>query len=112
MGGHFLVSGSVARSQYTTQPTGRCGSSCPEIRHAVSACGVVQIQFRVPLPLPRSVVSLPFTVFIYYGYNARAIELVDLISVALTYSKALFQIHYQVIGDVHLMMNILLLEYR
>jgi len=25
---------------------------------------------------------LPFTVFIYYGYNARAIELVDLISVA------------------------------
>jgi len=26
---------------------------------------------------------LPFTVFIYYGYNARAIELVDLISVAL-----------------------------
>jgi len=34
--------------------------------------------------LPRSVVSLPFTVFIYYGYNARAIELVDLISVALS----------------------------
>jgi hypothetical protein len=49
----------------------------------VSACGAVQIQFRISPPSPESVVSLPYTMFVYYGYNARPVRSVDLISVAL-----------------------------
>jgi hypothetical protein len=47
------------------------------------ADGVVQIQSRISLPSPESVVLLSSIMFFYYGYNARPVRSVDLYRLSL-----------------------------